>query len=315
MFLPGYSYHIIARGNERKNIFRDEIDRKKFIKIVGEAAEEFQFVVLSYVLMSNHYHFLIEIKLPNISQAMQLINASYTTYFNRKYKRSGHLLQGRFEAILVEHGQNLLYVTAYIHLNPARAGMVEQVIEYPWSSYRQYTGGVDKGIAVPEIILQRLSENRVEAVRKYEEYIKTTAMESPDNAKKRVYGEYIMGSESFVRGIKLLLKGKKLSQGIAGRKKLRKVYDENLITEAVKKHYETGDELLYNKSRWEKGKSVLMYLLKRDGGMTFAAIARKLGDRDSSGVGRMYKKMIIENNRETDIKKDIREIEKSYVKK
>src|SRR5271157_1964733 len=95
IFLPGYSYHLIARGNERKNIFKEDIDRKKFLKIFGEAAKEFQFLVLSYVLMSNHYHFLVEIKLPNISQGMQYINSSYTTYFNRKYKRSGHLFQGQ----------------------------------------------------------------------------------------------------------------------------------------------------------------------------------------------------------------------------
>lgn len=315
IFLPGYSYHVIARGNERKNIFKDDIDRKKFFKIIGEAAKEYQFFVLSYVLMSNHYHFLIEIKLPNISRAMQFINSSYSIYFNRKYKRSGHLFQGRFEAILVEHGQDLLYVSAYIHLNPGRAGMVEQVIDYPWSSYRQFTGGADGGIAVPEIILKILSENRVEAVKKYEEYVKATAIESPDNVRKRVYGEYIMGSESFVRDIKLLLKGKNLSQGITGRKKLRKIYNEDQITEVVKKHYDAGDELLYNRSRWENGKNVLMFLLKRDGGMTYAAIAKKLGDRDSSGISKACKKVLEQNRKEGEIKKCIKDIEREYIEK
>ncbi len=315
MFLSGYSYHVIARGNERKNIYRDDIDRKKFLKIMKEAEKEFQFTVLSYVLMSNHYHFLIEIKLPNLSTIMHFVNLSYSRYFNSKYKRSGHLLQGRFEAILVEHGQDLLYVSAYIHLNPARAGMVEQVIDYPWSSYRQFTGGFDSGIAVPEIILQILSEDRMEAVMKYEEYVKTTAMESPDKAKKRVYGEYIMGSESFVRDIKLLLKGRKMSRSIAGRKKLRKIYGEVNVTEAVKKYYDSGDEILYNKSRWDKQKCILMFLLKRDAGMTYAAIARKFGDRDSSGVGRMCKKIVDECALGGRIEKEIRAIEKAYVKK
>jgi chromosomal replication initiation ATPase DnaA len=124
-----------------------------------------------------------------------------------------------------------------------------------------------------------------------------------------------MGSESFVRDIKLLLKGKNLSQGITGRKKLRKIYNEDQITEAVKKHYDAVDELLYNRSRWENGKNVLMFLLKRDGGMTYAAIAKKLGDRDSSGISKACKKVLEQNRKEGEIKKCIKDIEREYIEK
>ncbi len=77
IFIPGYAYHIIARGNERKDIFKDDGDRRRFLQIMGEAKEKYQFSVYAYVLMSNHYHFLAEIKLPNMSQAMRYINTSY----------------------------------------------------------------------------------------------------------------------------------------------------------------------------------------------------------------------------------------------
>jgi putative transposase len=95
IFYSGYAYHVIARGNERKNIFRDDGDRKKFLAIVKEAKEKFEVIVIAYVLMSNHYHLIIEIKKPNLSQAMQYINASYSVFFNWKHKRNGHLFQGR----------------------------------------------------------------------------------------------------------------------------------------------------------------------------------------------------------------------------
>jgi REP element-mobilizing transposase RayT len=149
-----------VRGNERRNIFRDEHDFRMFIRIIGEAAETYQFIIHAYALMNNHYHVLIEIKLPNISQIMQYVNTAYGIYFNKRHKRCGHLLQGRFDAILVEHGENLKFVSAYIHLNPARAGIVKQVTDYEWSSYRQYTGGVINGIAEPAYILSLFSKGK-----------------------------------------------------------------------------------------------------------------------------------------------------------
>jgi putative transposase len=165
IFIPGYSYHVIVRGNERKNIFRHDCDRRKFLDIFKEACEKFELTVYSYVLMSNHYHFLIKINKPNLASAMQHINSRYAIYFNLRYKRIGHLFAGKYKAIIVEHGQDLQFVTAYIHLNPARAGMVKELIDFPWSSHRQYTGGVSGGLARIEDVLGLFGKNRSKAVK------------------------------------------------------------------------------------------------------------------------------------------------------
>ncbi len=213
------------------------------------------------------------------------------------YKRSGHFLQGRFQAIIVEHGQELKYVTAYIHLNPARAGMVKKLIEYPWSSHRQYTGGVG-GLAETERVLELFDANRRKAIKKYEEYVKQVAIETDDEKKARIYGDYVMGSESFVREIKLMFKGKKLPHDIANRGKIRKVYDKDDIIDTVKKFYKTKEkELLYKKGKWNREKGTLIYLLSTDAGMTYAAIGRILGDLNPGGVGRMFKKVRDENEK------------------
>ncbi len=288
IFIPGYSYHVIVRGNERKNIFRQDVDRKKLLEIFSDACEKFELVIYSCVLMSNHYHFLIKINKPNLAAAMQSINSRYAIYFNLKYKRTGHLIGEKYKAIIAEHGQDLQFVAAYIHLNPARAGMAEKLIDYPWSSHRQYTGGLSGGIAQIEDVLGLFGKNRSDAIKKYEKYILEVAMCVEVDSKKRIYGDYVMGSESFVRNVKLIFENVNLPQDILRRVKLKELYDKYDIISAVAGYYKLGEsELMFKKGKWNKGKAVLMYLLNRDAGMTCSGIGKILGGLYASGVGRM----------------------------
>ena len=98
---PGAWYHVRARGNERRNIVRDDRDRQHWCELFAELAIRFRIVIHSYVLMDNHYHLLLETPLANLSRAMQWLNVSYTVWFNRRHGRVGHLFQGRYKAILV----------------------------------------------------------------------------------------------------------------------------------------------------------------------------------------------------------------------
>jgi REP element-mobilizing transposase RayT len=120
ILFPGAVYHVTSRGNERKNIFKDDMDRKMLLKLVSRAMKKFGFKVFAFVLMTNHYHFLFKCENTNLPLIMQFINTGYGIYFNRKYKRSGHLFQGRYKSILVEHGPDIKEVVRYIHLNPIR---------------------------------------------------------------------------------------------------------------------------------------------------------------------------------------------------
>ena len=98
---PGAFYHVLNRGNNLEYLFRNERDREKFLALLGKAKDRFSLVIHTYCLMDNHYHLLLETKEPNLSQAIQWLNVSYATYFNRRYRRPGHLFQGRFKAILI----------------------------------------------------------------------------------------------------------------------------------------------------------------------------------------------------------------------
>ncbi|MCK4486466.1 MAG: transposase, partial [Desulfobacterales bacterium] len=98
---PGAFYHVTSRGNERKAIFRSNSDRERFLSYLESAHGRYGAIIHVYCLIDNHYHILLETPLSNLSKVLHHINGAYTTYFNTKRKRSGHLFQGRYKAILV----------------------------------------------------------------------------------------------------------------------------------------------------------------------------------------------------------------------
>src|SRR5206468_9907300 len=98
---PGGWYHITARGNERRPIFRDDREREHFCQLLAEMVDSFHVRLHGYVLMDNHYHLILELREANLSRATQWLNLSYSVRFNRRHGRSGHLFQGRFKSVIV----------------------------------------------------------------------------------------------------------------------------------------------------------------------------------------------------------------------
>jgi len=137
----GALYHVLSRGNERGNIVFEDEDRKMFLDILGEMSERFEIDVFGYVLMDNHYHLLFRTRRANLSKSMQWFGVTYTKRFNIRHARSGHLFQGRFKNMLVENDAYLSQLSYYIHRNPLRAGMVNRLASYKWSSYQAYAYG------------------------------------------------------------------------------------------------------------------------------------------------------------------------------
>ena len=137
----GAYYHVLSRGNEGRDIFYDHADRKVFLETLGETSERFDVEVYAFVLMTNHYHILLQTRGANLSRAMQWFGVTYTRRFNNRHFRVGHLFQGRFKSILVENDAYVAELSCYIHRNPLRAGMVKRLIDYGWSSYPVYAYG------------------------------------------------------------------------------------------------------------------------------------------------------------------------------
>lgn len=137
----GAYYHVLSRGNAGRDVFRDDVDRKVFLETLGEMCDRFGVEVYAFVLMTNHYHFLLQTGAANLSRAMQWFGVTYTRRFNNRHFRMGHLFQGRFKSILVESDAYVVELSCYIHRNPLRAGMVKRLIDYKWSSYPIYAYG------------------------------------------------------------------------------------------------------------------------------------------------------------------------------
>lgn len=132
---PGGIYHVMSRGNRRLPIFKDERDYRQFLRCLQRAQEEMDFEVHSLCLMTNHFHMLIKTGEVELSWIMQYLLLKYARYFNRRHGYTGHLFENRFTSCNVEDDPYYLEVSRYIHLNPVRAGIVDNPIDYAYSSY------------------------------------------------------------------------------------------------------------------------------------------------------------------------------------
>jgi REP-associated tyrosine transposase len=139
---PGALYHVISRGIERRDLFRDDTDRKRYLFYLERAVERFKCRIFGYCLMGNHVHLAIETGKIPLSRIMRSINTSYAGYFNTRHRRSGYLFQGRYKAFLVEKEPYLLSLVRYIHENPVKARIVSTPAAYRWSSHRVEMGTV-----------------------------------------------------------------------------------------------------------------------------------------------------------------------------
>jgi putative transposase len=139
---PGATHHVTSRGNERRDIFLCDEDRLAFLEFLGQASRRFGWILTAWVLMTNHFHLVVQTPQPNLSRGMHWLNSKYAGWFNAKYRRAGHLFQGRFKSFLIEKETYFAEVLRYVVLNPVRAGMVARPEDYRWSSYCA-TSGLD----------------------------------------------------------------------------------------------------------------------------------------------------------------------------
>lgn len=200
----GAVYHVTSRGNAGVDIFSDNDDREHFLELLGTVVERFGWLCHAYCLMSNHYHLLIETPQPNLSRGMKHLNGVYTQWFNRKHARAGHLVQGRFKAILVEKESYLLELARYIALNPVRALIVRNAHDWPWSSYRATAGQSEvPAFLTVAWLLSQFDKDPQVAIHAYRTFVKQGRNIAVWNDLK---AGMLMGSTEFVESLKPLLK-------------------------------------------------------------------------------------------------------------
>ncbi len=254
-------YHITARGNRRENIFYSDKDRLVFLEKLKETFQKYSIICYAYCLMDNHYHLFIKTPHANISEGMHYLNTSYTNWFKAGHKIVGVIFQGRYKSILVDEDSYGLRLSAYIHLNPLRAGIVDEIKEYRWSSYLDYMGkrrSVDRLDA--EFILKQFDRDIKKARRRYKRFVLENAdMDSP---LEDSYRGIALGKVEFIEKIKEKINSLGKEREVT-ETKIAGTYSAEEIIQSIVNKLRVEKEELFGKRKGNIYRQLALYLLKR----------------------------------------------------
>lgn len=201
---PGAFYHVILRGNDRKKIFFLNEDKEYFYYLIEEGINRYGYRIHGFCLMNNHVHLAIQVGDVSLSKVIQNLSFRYTRRINQLQKKTGHLFQGRFKAILVDADNYLLELIRYIHFNPVRAKIVNKAEEYLLSSHRAYLGLVNIPWLTTDYVLSNFDDRYTIALSQYIQFMQN----NPDEllSKKFRVGNQrnfaVLGDDDFLRRLK-----------------------------------------------------------------------------------------------------------------
>jgi len=150
-------YHLYNRGSNYQPIFHERENYLYLLRQIRKYLPDTAIEMVAYCLMPNHYHFLVHLKVDDLSSLLQPVLVSYSKSFNRRYGRAGPLFQGPFRAAHVDRNEYLLHLSRYIHRNPVAAGLVASAQEWEFSSYPEFIGLRSGTLPKPEVILSQFS--------------------------------------------------------------------------------------------------------------------------------------------------------------
>ena len=294
-------YHVTCRGNSGQAIFSNDADRSTFLDLLGRSSDIYQTEVLAYVLMSNHFHLFVKTPLGNLQEFMRHFNISYTSYYNWRHGRRGHLYQGRYKSFLVDEDNYLQEVSRYVHLNPIRVKLRAQMTSdkkrgylrnHPWSSYGGYISqGKRRGFLRVEEVLAYFGGDTAKGRRKYEEFVVEGMSGKIPNPLEKGTGHGIIGRNDFIEKIRerYIQSATETRELPAVKKILAQVEPERIIRVICEALKVEREELL---RRGYKGvaRGVLMEMLYRYGGMNQREIGELMGV-DYSAVSVMRKRL------------------------
>ena len=297
---PGAVYHITSRGNERKTIFVSDEDRIKFLHILEDYHERYGILLHSYVLMDNHYHLILETPKGNLLKVMHGINSRYTGYFNRTYRRAGHLFQGRYKGILIDKDNYLIELSRYVHLNPVRAKAVDRPEKWRWSSYLAYINKErEKRWVEYASVLSRFGSDITTARRRYKRFVEEGLTKELPPPLEDVHGQIVLGSEGFIEKIKRIVAGRDLTSEIIERKRFTKQPNPDEIIKEVAKAFGADKAVMKEKGkRHNTARKAAIYFIQRYSGLSNEEIGRIFGGIHYSAVSKAsdrVKKEMAEN--------------------
>lgn len=280
---PGAVYHVLLRGNGGQDIFFSKADRARFYLLLQEGVEKYAHRIHAFCLMANHVHLVIQVGETPLVRIMQNVAFRYTVYLNRRKKRTGHVFQGRYKALLIDADSYLLELVRYIHCNPIRAGTVQTPEQYPWSSHRAYLGLM----AVPWLhtdgVLSQFAVKEKKARARYADFVLDGIREAHRvDFHRGTYEGRILGNDSFSE--KSLVK--------AEEKVLRRRTEEQIMT-AVCEEYAITSEALAAPGKGRAaatGRAVAALLVREAEHVTLTKLGRVV-NRDVTALSRAAERL------------------------
>jgi REP-associated tyrosine transposase len=281
---PGAFYHVICRGNQRQLIFRADLDRKYYLQRLETYRQRYGFTLYAYVLMSNHVHLLMETGEIPLSKIMQGLQFTYTRYFNRKYRKVGHLFQGRFKAILCDREAYLLELVRYLHLNPGRIRSPADPWRYRWSSHGAYLGKPGAVKVETSAVLGEFAKSLGQARRAYLGFMADGRGSGHQPDYYDVHDQRFLGDQRFVEKIDERIRTEREIKVPRPRASFSKLV--HLTAEAYRV---TERELVQigRQRKLVKPRSMLVYVGREWAKASVKEIGRRL-HRDPSVISRLY---------------------------
>ena len=270
VFAPGILYHVMVRGNQRQRTFPKDRDYQVYLEKLAGYRKRHGVTIYAYCLMPNHVHLLLECSRVPLSKFMQGVQQSYTQYFNRTYKKVGHLFQGRYKAIVCQKDAYLLELVRYIHLNPVRSKLVSKVAGYAYSGDGAYRQGKPTLIIDPRPVLRMIG-----GPSGYRQFVQEGLGDGHREEYYEVADQRFLGSGEF---------GEELRRGWEPQERPKK---RRSLAEAVSRMargLKIAPGVLRVKSRaWvvSRQRTMIGYVLVRRGGYPVKEVAEYFG-RDSS---------------------------------
>ncbi len=275
---PNAVYHVMNRGLSRQDIYRTNDDYKVFLETLKESSKLFNTRIISYCLMPNHYHLLIQTPKANLSRAMRHLNGVYTQRFNRIHKKDGPLFRGRYKAILIQEDEYLKHLIRYIHLNPVQANLTQDPAKFPWSSHSKYLKTKDeKPWLFVKLALSFFGTKTHRALTAYQTFIDQGIDSKTLSFYNKKNQDPILGDPDFVNHIKekYLYGRENLSSEIPDRRKLSGAAVVDRIMKEVSISYKTSPKTLLLSKRGESHPSrhMAIYLSRELSGLTLPEIS------------------------------------------
>lgn len=269
--IAGGIYHVAARGNERKAVFRDDYDRERYLARLADCRSRLGFFLYAYCLMSNHVHLVIERGPIPLSRIMQNLHSFHSQKFNRRHDRVGHLFQGRYKAFLVDQERYLLSLLRYVHLNPVKAKMVRDPARFRWSSDRFYRAGLGPDWPDLDRALSKLAPRRSLAVARYRSLIHEVSGSAYEEAKP--LAAVIKGDEDFAERALWTAGSVRWKQWRVEEVVAAVAFVEDVRVGVLRGRRQNGG--------LSQKRAIAAYLARQEAGISIAEMARYL-DRDES---------------------------------